>query len=180
MHTHTLACTETDTHSHRGIQEPLTGINRSYINYINEDIFTFVLPCFSSPFFLWGSSSTIKLSPHHQTLTAALIHVAVAPQLIRPERGKCLPGSEPLRSHTLRKSYLEPKRVLQLSRKEKPLKNPYWFHIEPFWVPCRTLSTEDSTWNPKGFFLERKIVILWGPPKNPFGTLVSKSGVGHA
>ena len=43
--------------------------------------------------------------------------------------------------------------------------------VELFWVPCRTLSTEGSTWNPKGFYMEPKRVLLWGQPKNPFGTL---------
>jgi hypothetical protein len=64
--------------------------------------------------------------------------------------------------------YLEPKRVLHL-------KNPFWFQVEPFWVPCKALSTEGSTWNPKGLCLETKRVLLWGQLKNPFGTLISKS-----
>ena len=32
-----------------------------------------------------------------------------------------------------------------------------------------------STWNPKQFYLEPKRVILWGQPKNAFGTLFSMS-----
>jgi hypothetical protein len=47
---------------------------------------------------------------------------------------------------------------------------------EAFWVPCRTLFTEGSTLNPKGFYLEPKRVLqrvlLSGQPKrqprNPF------------
>jgi hypothetical protein len=45
-------------------------------------------------------------------------------------------------------------------------KNSFGFHVEPFF-------TEGSTWNPKGFYLEPKKVLLWGQPKNPFGTLFS-------
>jgi hypothetical protein len=42
------------------------------------------------------------------------------------------------------------------------------------WVPCKTLSPEGSKKKPKGFYLEPKMVILWGQPKNPFGNLFSK------
>ena len=47
------------------------------------------------------------------------------------------------------------------------VENPFGFHVEPF-------STEGSTWNPKGFYLEPKRVILCGQSKNPFGTLFPK------
>jgi hypothetical protein len=42
-------------------------------------------------------------------------------------------------------------------------------------VPGSTLSTEGSTWNPKGFYVDPKKVFLWGQPNNPFGTLFSES-----
>jgi hypothetical protein len=48
------------------------------------------------------------------------------------------------------------------------LKKHFWFQVEPFWVPCRTLCTEHSTWNPKGFYLGPKRLLLLGQLKNPF------------
>ena len=53
----------------------------------------------------------------------------------------------------------------------EPFKESLWFQVEPFWVPCRTL----STWNPKEFYLKPKMVLLWAQPQNPFETLFSKS-----
>ena len=35
----------------------------------------------------------------------------------------------------------------------------FCFQIEPFCVPCRTLSEKGITWNPKGFYLEPKGVL---------------------
>jgi hypothetical protein len=31
----------------------------------------------------------------------------------------------------------------------EPSEEPVWFQVEPFWVPYRTISTEDSIQNPK-------------------------------
>jgi hypothetical protein len=45
---------------------------------------------------------------------------------------------------------------------------------EPFLVLDRTLFTEGSTWNQKGFYLKPKRVLLWEQLKNPFGTLFAK------
>ncbi|CDQ67303.1 unnamed protein product [Oncorhynchus mykiss] len=61
-------------------------------------------------------------------------------------------------SYTLRgkKCYLEPKGVIWLSPKGNPLKNHFWFKVDPYWVPFRTLSPESSIWNPKEFYLETK------------------------
>ena len=42
--------------------------------------------------------------------------------------------------------------------------------MEPFWVPCRTISTKVSTWNPKGFYLDPKRVLQWGQPRHLLGT----------
>jgi hypothetical protein len=42
----------------------------------------------------------------------------------------------------------------------------------------RTISTEGSTLNPNGFYLEPRRVLLWGQPKNPFGTLFPESVLG--
>jgi hypothetical protein len=58
--------------------------------------------------------------------------------------------------------------LLHSSKKGEPFE-------EPFLVPGIALSTEGSTCYPKRFYLEPKQIILWGQPKNPFGTLVSKS-----
>ena len=44
------------------------------------------------------------------------------------------------------------KRVFQLS----PLDDHFWFQVEPFWVPCRTICGKGSRWNPKALHLEPK------------------------
>jgi hypothetical protein len=53
------------------------------------------------------------------------------------------------------------------------LKNPFLFQEEP---------SEGSPRKPTGFYLEPKRVIIWGQPKNPFGTHFSKisMSVGHS
>lgn len=46
--------------------------------------------------------------------------------------------------------YLELNKVLRLSPWERPLNNPFGFQVQPFSIPCKTLSTEVSKWNRKG------------------------------
>ena len=69
---------------------------------------------------------------------------------------------------------LEPKRFLRLSPQENPLKNPFWFQVESYLVPGRTLS-------PECFYMEPKIALPGtkkgspvGIAKDPFGTLFCK------
>ena len=78
-----------------------------------------------------------------------------------------------------------------------PSRTIFWFQVEPFLVPGRTVSGKGSTRNPKRFYLESKrfylepkrfylepkgfylepkmvpqMVLLWGQPKNPFRFMI--------
>jgi hypothetical protein len=62
-----------------------------------------------------------------------------------------------------KRCYLEPKRVLQLSPQENPLKNHFRFHVKPF--PHRFLHGTQ-----KGFFLETNRVLHGNKIGYPMGT----------
>ena len=69
--------------------------------------------------------------------------------------------------------------------KRFPIREPFWFQVELFLVPYRTLSGKGSTWNSKGFFLPgTKRVLPWtkkGPSKSaPMGTAEEPCWVLHS
>ena len=51
-----------------------------------------------------------------------------------------------------------------------PGRTLFWFQVELFWIPRRTLCGKGFKRTPKGFYLEPKRVPLWGPIKERQGS----------